>query len=140
MRLLITTPSAIVVDLDDVVAVRAEDESGEFGVLPHHAELVTALAVSVVGWRREGGEAGYCAVRGGLLTVANGETVSIATREAIIGDDLATLEALVHTRLAAEADEERLARARAEQLRVQAIRQIIGYLRPQPAELGGRMR
>ena len=140
MRLLIATPSAILVDLDDVVAVRAEDESGEFGILPHHAEFVTALAISVVGWRRKGGEAGYCAVRGGLLTVAGGEAVSIATREAVTGDDLATLEALVRGRLAAEAEEDRLARAHAEQLRVQAIRQIIGYLRPEPAELGGRPR
>lgn len=140
MRLLITTPSAIVVDLDDVVAVRAEDESGEFGILPRHAEFVTALAISVVGWRRKRGEASYCAVRGGLLTVAGGETVSIATREAVTGDDLATLEALVRGRLAAEAEEDRLARAHAEQLRVQAIRQIIGYLRPEPAELGGRPR
>lgn len=140
MRLLITTPSAIVVDSDDVLAVRAEDESGEFGILPHHADFVTALAISVVGWRRQGGEAGYCAVRGGLLTVADGEIVSIATREAVTGDDLATLETHVRTRLAAEAEEERAARAHAEQLRVQAIRQIIGYLRPEPAELGGRAR
>lgn len=140
MRLLITTPSAIVVDSDDVLAVRAEDESGEFGILPHHADFVTALAISVVGWRRQGGEAGYCAVRGGLLTVADGQIVSIATREAVAGDDLATLETHVRTRLAAEAEEERAARAHAEQLRVQAIRQIIGYLRPEPAELGGRAR
>jgi F-type H+-transporting ATPase subunit epsilon len=137
MRLLIATPSAIVVDLHDIVALRAEDESGEFGILPNHAEFVTALAISVVGWRRKGGTAGYCAVRGGLLTVANGETVSIATREAVTGDDLATLEAIVRTRLAAEAEEDRLARAHAEQLRVRAIRQIIGYLRPEPAEIGG---
>ncbi len=140
MRLLITTPSAIAVDLGGVAAVRAEDESGEFGVLPRHADFVTALAVSVIGWRRESGEAGYCAVRGGLLTVADGETVAVATREAVTGDDLATLEALVRRRLAAEAAEERQASAHAEQLRVQAIRQIIGYLRPGPAALGGRWR
>lgn len=140
MRLLITTPSAIVVDSDDVIAVRAEDESGEFGILPHHADFVTALAVSVVGWRRKGGEAGYCAVRGGLMTVAGGQVVAVATREAITGDELATLEALVRTRLAAEAEEERAARAHAEQLRVQAIRQIVGYLRPDTAELRGRPR
>jgi F-type H+-transporting ATPase subunit epsilon len=138
MRLLITTPSAIVVDLDDVVAVRAEDESGEFGILPHHAEFVTALAISVVGWRRNGAKPGYCAVRGGLLTVVNGKTVSVATREAVTGDEIAALETLVRTRLASEAEEERQARAHAEQLRVQAIRQIIGYLRPEPVGLGVR--
>lgn len=136
MRLLITTPGAVVADLDDVEAVRAEDESGEFGVLSHHADLVTVLVVSVVGWRRRGGGLGYCAVRGGLLTVSQGRTVAIATREAILGDDLAELEGVVRTRLAADAERQRLARTGAEQLRLQAIRQIIGYLRPGQAGSG----
>ena len=34
MKLVIATPSAVVVDYADVAAVRAEDESGEFGILP----------------------------------------------------------------------------------------------------------
>ena len=33
MRLLITTPTAVVIDDPNVVAVRAEDESGGFGIL-----------------------------------------------------------------------------------------------------------
>ncbi len=33
MRLLITTPTAVVIDDPNVVAVRAEDESGSFGIL-----------------------------------------------------------------------------------------------------------
>ncbi|HXQ47914.1 MAG TPA: F0F1 ATP synthase subunit epsilon [Caulobacteraceae bacterium] len=131
MKLLIATPSAVVADYADVTAVRAEDESGEFGILPHHADFVTALSVSIVGWRRAGGKQGYCAVRGGLLTVSGGADVAIATREAILGDDLASLEAVVRGKLAAEAEEERQARSHAERFRIQAIRQIIGYLRPQ---------
>ena len=133
MRLLITLPGAVITDVGDVVAVRAEDESGEFGVLPHHADLVTALAISIVGWRRSDGSQSYCAVRGGLFTVAHGDEVAIATREAILGDDLAALEGVVRERLAAEADRQRQARASAEQLRLQAIRQMIGYLRPELA-------
>jgi F-type H+-transporting ATPase subunit epsilon len=137
MKLLIATPSAVIADYADIAAVRAEDESGEFGILPHHADFVTALSVSVVGWRRAGGQQGYCAVRGGLLTVSGGEDVAIATREAILGDDLASLEAVVRGKLAAEAEEERQARSHAEQFRIQAIRQIIGYLRPQASDGGG---
>lgn len=131
MRLLITTPGAIVADHADIAAVRAEDDSGEFGVLPHHADLVTALAVSVVGWRHLDGRQGYCAVRGGLFTVSDGREVAVATREAILGDDITRLEATVRSQLAGEAEEERRARARSEQLRIQAIRQMIGFLRPQ---------
>lgn len=128
MKLSIVTPGAVVVEEDDVVSVRAEDESGEFGILPHHADFVTALSPSVVGWRRADGGQGYCAVRGGLLTVGGGREVSIATRAAIAGDDLAALELVVRDRLSAEAREDRQARARAEQLRIQAIRQVIGYM------------
>ena len=138
MKLLIATPSAVVADYADVVALRAEDESGEFGILPRHADFVTALGVSVVGWRRAGGQHGYCAVRGGLLTVSGGEAVAIATREAILGDDLASLETVVRGRLAGEAEEERQARSHAEQFRIQAIREIIGYLRPRAADGVGR--
>jgi len=137
MKLLIATPSTVVADYADVAAVRAEDESGEFGILPHHADFVTALSVSVVGWRRADGQQGYCAVRGGLLTVSGGEDVAIATREAILGDDLASLEAVVRGKLTAEMEEERQARAHAEQFRIQAIRQIIGYLRPATTDGGG---
>jgi F-type H+-transporting ATPase subunit epsilon len=41
-----------VIDDPDVVAVRAEDESGSFGILSGHADFLTALTVSVVAWRR----------------------------------------------------------------------------------------
>ena len=50
MRLLITTPTAVVIDDPNVVAVRAEDESGSFGILNGHADFLTALTVSVVSW------------------------------------------------------------------------------------------
>lgn len=136
MKLLIATPSAVVAEHADIAAIRAEDESGEFGILPHHADFVTVLSVSVVGWRHMDGRQGYCAVRGGLLTVSAGSDVAIATREAIPGADLASLAAIVRGRLATEAEEERRARAGAEQLRIQAIRQIIGYLRPEAADTG----
>lgn len=137
MKLVIATPDAVVATYEDIAAIRAEDESGEFGILPRHADFLTALSVSVVGWRHMDGTQRYCAVRGGLLTVSGGREVAIATREAIPGDDLAALEAIVLGRLATEAEEERQARARAGSLRIQAIRQIISYLRPQASEAGG---
>ncbi len=48
MRLLIATPTSIVIDEHDVVAVRAEDESGSFGILNGHADFLTALSMSIV--------------------------------------------------------------------------------------------
>ena len=133
MRLLITTPGQVVVDHADVAAVRAEDETGQFGVWPHHADFVTVLEPSVVSWRHADGRQGFCAVRRGVLTVAGGAQVSVATREAVAGDDLASLEGLVRSRIASEAAEERRARLHAEELRIKALRQVIGYMRPDAA-------
>ncbi len=48
MRLRIITPLAVVVDEDGVLALRAEDASGSFGILPGHADFLTSLAISVV--------------------------------------------------------------------------------------------
>ena len=44
MKLVITTPTEIVVDEEPVHHVRAEDASGAFGVEPRHADLLTTLA------------------------------------------------------------------------------------------------
>jgi F-type H+-transporting ATPase subunit epsilon len=135
MRLRIVTPGAVVVDEAEVAAVRAEDASGAFGVWPRHADFLTVLVPSVLGWRTASGVEGHCAVRGGLFTVGGGE-VSVATREAVVGDDLDRLQALVSGRLARDAAAERAARARSEQLRIQAIRQMVGYLRPRSGGTG----
>jgi F-type H+-transporting ATPase subunit epsilon len=54
VRLRIVTPLSVIVD-EDAAALRAEDASGAFGVLPGHAPFLTALAVSIVSWRGNGG-------------------------------------------------------------------------------------
>lgn len=137
MRLRITDPTAVVADYPDVVSLRAEDESGGFGILKGHADLLTVLQVSVVSWRHADGREGYCAVRRGVLSVYDGTGIAIATREAQLGTDLATLEASVLTRFRADADAERAGRAAAMQLHTQAIRRIVEALRPdQRAAMG----
>lgn len=129
MRLLIATPTNVVVDYADVVSVRAEDSSGSFGILDHHADLLTALTVSIIGWRHTDGRARYCAVRRGVLSVRAGIEVAVATREAQPGDDLDELEGAVLARFRAEADAERSERAATMRLHMQAIRQIVRALR-----------
>ena len=131
MRLLITTPTTVVVDEPDASAVRAEDESGSFGILDGHDDLLTALAVSVVTWHCADGPPRYCAVRRGILSVAGGREVAIATREAIVGDDLDRLEQQVLAEFRQKADTERVSRVAALELQMKAIRQIVRYLRPE---------
>jgi F-type H+-transporting ATPase subunit epsilon len=136
MRLTVTTPTAIIVDADDVVALRAEDETGSFGIWPHHADFLTALVPSVVSWRQANGRARHCAVHGGLFTVAGGSHVAITTREAVVGDDLAALEAEVVARFATAVERESQARTDEARLHAAAIRQILRYLRPHDRRQG----
>jgi F-type H+-transporting ATPase subunit epsilon len=139
MRLLITTPTAVVIDDPDVVAVRAEDESGSFGILNGHADFLTALAVSVVSWHRADGRQRFCAVRRGVLSASNGNEVALATREAIPGDDLDHLEHVVLAQFRDTLEAERTARTESLRLQMKAIRQILRYLRPQrPDVFGGQ--
>jgi F-type H+-transporting ATPase subunit epsilon len=130
VKLVITTPTAVAVDLDGVISVRAEDETGSFGVLRGHADFLTALEDSVVTWRQGDGARRYCAVRGGVLSVSGGERIAIATREAVPGEDLEQLETDVLARFRRADEEEAAARIASERLHLAAIRRIFGYLRP----------
>ena len=137
MRLLITTPTALVIDDRDIVAVRAEDESGSFGILKGHADFLTALTVSVVSWHRESDHQRFCAVSRGVLSVTNGNEVAIATREAVTGDDLDHLERVVLAQFRETVEAERSARTEGLKLQMKAIRQILRYLRPERPSIFG---
>ncbi|MFC4667978.1 F0F1 ATP synthase subunit epsilon [Seohaeicola nanhaiensis] len=130
MRLRIVTPLEVVVD-QTIDALRAEDATGSFGILPGHAPFVTALSVSIVSWRAAEREH-FCAIRGGVLSV-EGRTVAatsiaIATREAVTGDHLATLDADVLARFRSDADAERTEHVEAMRLQFNAIRHLVSRL------------
>jgi F-type H+-transporting ATPase subunit epsilon len=130
MKLRIITPLSVVVDEDGVLALRAEDASGGFGILSHHADFLTSLTISVVGWTSANAVRHFCAVRRGVLSVTGGQAISIATREAIVGDDLATLDQTVLARFRADIETERTEHVESTRLQLNAIRQIMRHLRP----------
>lgn len=131
MKLRITMPTALVAEFDDVIALRAEDASGAFGILRRHADFLTVLETSVVSWTRAGGVERHCAVRGGVLTVSGGERIAIATREAVLSDDLVHLEAEVLEAFRRKTQEEESARASSARVQLAAMRRILEYLRPE---------
>jgi len=133
MRLSISTPLAIIVDADDAAYLRAEDETGSFGILPGHADFLTALAVSVVSWRDQRGSERHAAVCGGMLEVRGGNTIVVATREAVCSDDLHQLETEVLAAFRRAVEEDQAARIDAERLYLAAIRQICHFLRSERA-------
>lgn len=130
LHLSIATVESTVVDVPAVQAVRAADDSGSFGILPGHADLLTVLSPTVVRWRTEDGALHYCAVRGGILTVSGGNRVAIACRRAQLGDQLHALEAEVDAARAGGEEEDRRARVAQAQAHASAVRQMMRYLQP----------
>ncbi len=140
MKLTVSTPLAIVTEADDVAHLRAEDETGAFGILAGHADFLTALAISVVSWRdRRGGEH-HIAVRGGMLEVRGGTAITIATREAVAADDLHRLQTEVLATFHRRNEAELAARTDAQRLYLAAIHQIYSFLRSERAPSLPRLR
>ena len=128
MRLRIITPLAVVVDQKAVSAIRAEDDTGSFGILAGHADFLTSLRIGVVSWKLTDSTQHYCAVRRGMFSVTARGDVAVATREAIAGDDLATLEATVLMRFRADIEQNRSERFESTQLQLNAIRRIVSQV------------
>lgn len=139
MKLTVATPLAIIAEADDVVHLQAEDDTGAFGILPGHADFLTALALSVVSWRDQRGTEHHLAVRGGMLEVRGGDAITIATREAVADDDLHRLETDVLATFKRRSEEELTARTDAQRLYLAAIRQIYRFLKSErpPSVPGG---
>lgn len=130
LRLQISTPRQVLIELDDVVAFRGEDASGSFGLLGGHEDLLTVLQPTVLRWRRVSGEQGCCAVQGGVLSLS-GQQLRIACRDGHVGARLEELEAGVQQAHQFQVDSERQARVEHLRLHTQAVRQLVRYLRPE---------
>lgn len=138
LHLSIATPAGMLVDTPEVVAFRAEDATGSFGVLPGHTDFLTVLSPCVMRWRTADGTRRFCAVSGGVLRIVNGKDIRIACRDGELGDALETLETRVRETRAARLDAARRVRVEQTRLNTQAIRQILKYLRPGTTDAAGR--
>jgi F-type H+-transporting ATPase subunit epsilon len=134
MHLVLSDLGSVVVDAPGVRAVRAEDASGSFGLLPGHADLLTVLVLGVLSWRDTDDRLHHCALRAGVLTLRQGCELQVATRQAVISDDLHHLERDVLTQMAVRQRDEERARREARQLQLRALRELMRPLRP---PLGG---
>jgi F-type H+-transporting ATPase subunit epsilon len=128
VKLTIVTPLSVAVEEDGVLSITAEDETGSFGVLPGHADFVTALTISVVSWKRRGNFWRHCAICGGSLSVERGSDVVVTSREAVPGDDLDNLEKMVLARFLSEADAEKSEHVDSTRMQLAAIRQLVRHL------------
>lgn len=124
MKLLITTPTATVAAVDGVRHVRAEDETGAFGIMEGHADFLTVLPISVVTWDYGGATEGFALVRGGILTVHHGDLVEIAARGAFSRDELSALGSEAVRELEQDEELEDTSRTSDTRLHLATIRQM----------------
>lgn len=122
MRLEVVTPIARVVDTP-AVRIVAEAPDGAFGMLPRHADFVTALTAGVLTYRPEDGAERFVGVNGGTLVKCAGE-VLVATRNAITGTDLDELRERVRATFQEIDEEERAARSALARLEAGMIRRM----------------
>jgi F-type H+-transporting ATPase subunit epsilon len=132
VRLILASPGGVAADVEGVHAVRGEDATGHFGILPGHAAFVTVLGVSVLSWRTDAGER-FAAVRGGVLAVEDGDVVRVGSPEAVVADGLEALQAEVMARMERDAQAERQARQVVERIERQALAELA-----REARLAGR--
>ncbi len=71
--------------LDDVVSLVASDDSGQFGILPGHEPLVTALTAGLIRCRGADGRIHHLACTGGVLLCRN-DDVQIVSARFLVGE------------------------------------------------------
>lgn len=125
LHLVLSSLGQVIVDARGVLSLRAEDASGGFGLWPGHADFLTVLGVGVVSWKDRAEHWHHCAVRRGVMTLTHGAELSIATREAIPGDDLDQLENEVLAQLIQRQQSEDASRRQVRQLEVRTLRELI---------------
>jgi len=116
----------------EAVHVTAEDPTGSLGIRPGHAPLVTPLVQSIVAVRDAQGNVTYAAVNGGVLVVT-GEDVRVASRQAVVGNDMAHLENTVLRRFEEETEASKISHTTFEKLRLDFMRRVLEF-----EQAGGR--
>lgn len=110
MRLKILLPARVLLD-EPVTAVRTASPEGSFMLLPNHVDFASSLSPGILSFRpAEPGENQkndrYAAIGRGIL-VKRGESILVATRQGVLGDDLAALHETVRRSFARQTGRER---------------------------------
>jgi len=122
MTLRVVTPTGVALETA-ATRIVAVSPVGAFGMLPRHVDYVTELIPGVPIHDDEGGEERFLGVNSGTL-VKCGAEVTVATRDAIPGDDLSALERRVAETFGRIDDRERAARGALARLEAGLVRRF----------------
>jgi F-type H+-transporting ATPase subunit epsilon len=128
LQLVIATPFSVLIDEKHVLSLRAEDDSGSFGVLPGHTDFLTVLSPSALQWRTADGNEQCCVISEAIFRVSSGSKITIACREATLSESLQGLREQITLIRAQRRDAIQRARVSQTQLQARAVRQLAHYL------------
>lgn len=123
MRLKVWQPADVLFE-EEVTRIIAEAENGWFGMLPKHVDFVAALVPGVLTFQPVGKPEEYLAIDHGVL-VKCGPEVSLSTRNAIRGTNLADLKPAAERQFRERAERERAARALEAKLEAELVRGLL---------------
>ena len=123
MQLSIFTPAETLVEAE-ASRLTARGADGAFGILPHHVDIAAAVVPGIVAYVDGSGAEHYVAIDHGVLLKA-GERLRIATRRAVAGDDLASLQRAVEKEFLNLSDLERDARLALARLEAGVVRRFL---------------
>lgn len=125
MRLKVLVPTRVLVD-EPVGKVVAEAQDGSFGMLPRHVDFVAPLVPGILLYVSRDGAERFLGIDEGIL-VKCGREVLVSTRNAVPGDDLATLRWTVRERYVELDEHERSARSALARLEAGVVRRFIEF-------------
>ncbi|MDA8225023.1 MAG: F0F1 ATP synthase subunit epsilon [Betaproteobacteria bacterium] len=123
MRLRVSLPEAVLLDVDGVRTVVAETVDGSLGILPQRLDCVALLLPGILSYATDVAQRHYVAVDAGVLVKA-GEDVQVSARHALSGNDLAAMQQAVDDMLRQVDEEEREARVLLARMESGFIRQF----------------
>ena len=123
MTLKVWLPSEILFE-EEVSRIRAEARNGWFGLLPKHIDFVTALVPGVMTFQPVGKPEEYLAIDEGIL-VKCGAEVSVSTRNAVRGTNVAELKKEVELQFLAQQEREKAGRAFEAKLEADLVRHLL---------------
>ncbi len=125
MRLTVLTPEADIVD-EPVLAMTAVSTRGSLGILPRHIDIVAPLVPAILSYLDTEANEHHIAVDVGTLA-KTGPGVRVATRRAVRGVDLASLEHTVREEFVNLSERERDNRLTLAKLEAGIVRRFIEF-------------
>lgn len=128
MRVSLRVPTRLLHE-GEALRLSAMAENGAFGMLPNHADHVTALVPSVLVLTDADGKEHFFGIDHGLL-VKRGHQVDIAVRRAVRGASLDTLADTIDAVFTQIDEEERSARTAMSRLEIGMVRHFSQLRKP----------